>query len=510
MSFIEVISPIEDVIEEARNGRLFILVDDEDREDEGDLVIPAQMATPAVINFMAKHGRGLICLALTRQRVEQLRLPLMPQQNASRLRTAFTVSIEAREGVTTGISAPDRARTIATAIDPSKGPDDIETPGHIFPLMARDGGVLVRTGHTEAAVDIARLAGLNPSGVICEIMNDDGTMARREDLVRFAQFHGLKIATIADLIAYRRRHDRIVERRLETVFESKYGGHFKMHIYVNTVAHVEHIALVKGDIATPEPVPVRMHALNVLDDVLGSSASGRGGVLQIGKELHTFVDEKVDAAIVDHTPALERAAAEVAEHAARSAATEVAHEEVRALESRTRDAHQELTNQIHSVSHQTVHSLTGQIDEAKQHAQSAVLETAQNLVVQIKEAARRVGDTAHAEVNQKVEELHERSRQSYAQVHERLDVHDQTGQALLKQFQEEQRNRKTENQALKAEIQKLTSLLRSANDRLAELEKPRGLRAWLGRLFGKGKKKSAAAQPSTSKTPELAAKKTLE
>jgi 3,4-dihydroxy 2-butanone 4-phosphate synthase/GTP cyclohydrolase II len=285
MSFIEVISPIEDVIEEARNGRVFILVDDEDREDEGDLVIPAQMATPEVINFMAKHGRGLICLALTRQRVEQLKLPLMPQQNASRLRTAFTVSIEAREGVTTGISAPDRARTIATAIDPTKGPEDIETPGHIFPLMARDGGVLVRTGHTEAAVDIARLAGLNPSGVICEIMNDDGTMARREDLVRFAQFHGLKIATIADLIAYRRRHDRIVERRLETVFESKYGGQFKMYIYVNTVAHVEHIALVKGDISKPEPVPVRMHALNVLDDVLGSSASGRGGVLQSAMEM---------------------------------------------------------------------------------------------------------------------------------------------------------------------------------------------------------------------------------
>jgi 3,4-dihydroxy 2-butanone 4-phosphate synthase / GTP cyclohydrolase II len=285
MSFIEVISAIEDVIEEARNGRMFILVDDEDREDEGDLVIPAQMATPAAINFMAKHGRGLICLALTRQRVEHLKLPLMPQQNASRLRTAFTVSIEAREGVTTGISAPDRARTIAIAIDPSKGPDDIETPGHIFPLMARDGGVLVRTGHTEAAVDIARLAGLNPSGVICEIMNDDGTMARRDDLVRFAQLHGIKIATIADLIAYRRRHDRIVERKLETVFDSKYGGHFKMYIYVNTVAHVEHIALVKGDISTPEPVLVRMHALNVLDDVLGSRASGRGGVLQSAMEM---------------------------------------------------------------------------------------------------------------------------------------------------------------------------------------------------------------------------------
>jgi 3,4-dihydroxy 2-butanone 4-phosphate synthase/GTP cyclohydrolase II len=307
MSFVEVISPIEDVIEEARNGRMFVLVDDEDRENEGDLVVPAQMATPAVINFMAKHGRGLICLALTRQRVEQLGLPLMPQQNASRLRTAFTVSIEAREGVTTGISAPDRARTVATAIDPTKGPNDIETPGHVFPLMARDGGVLVRTGHTEAAVDIARLAGLNPSGVICEIMNDDGTMARREDLVRFAQFHGLKIATIADLIAYRRRHDRIVERRLESSFESKYGGHFQMYIYVNTVAHVEHIALVKGDISTPEPVPVRMHALNVLDDVLGSSASGRGGVLQsamtmiaeIGRGVVVLLREPLPTSLLD-------------------------------------------------------------------------------------------------------------------------------------------------------------------------------------------------------------------
>src|ERR1700722_330723 len=218
MSFIEVISPIEEVIEEARNGRMVVLVDDEDRENEGDLVIPAQMATPEVINFMAKHARGLICLALTHQRVEQLKLPLMPQQNASRLRTAFTVSIEAREGVTTGISAPDRARTVATAIDPTKGHEDLVTPGHIFPLMARDGGVLVRTGHTEAAVHIARLAGLNPSGVICEIMNDDGTMARRPDLVRFAQFHGIKIATIADLIAYRRRHDHLVERRLESRF----------------------------------------------------------------------------------------------------------------------------------------------------------------------------------------------------------------------------------------------------------------------------------------------------
>jgi 3,4-dihydroxy 2-butanone 4-phosphate synthase / GTP cyclohydrolase II len=284
MSFIEVVSPIEEAIEEARNGRMFILVDDEDRENEGDLVIPAQMATPEAINFMAKYGRGLICLALTRQRVEQLRLPLMPQQNSSRLRTAFTVSIEAREGVTTGISAPDRARTIAVAIDPDKGPDDIVTPGHVFPLMARDGGVLVRTGHTEAAVDVARLAGLNPSGVICEIMNDDGTMARRPDLMRFAQYHGLKIATIADLIAYRRRHDRIVHRKVETEFESRYGGRFGMYVYANTVAYAEHVALVKGDISTPEPVLVRMHAVNLLDDVLGAGGGGRAGLLHAALE----------------------------------------------------------------------------------------------------------------------------------------------------------------------------------------------------------------------------------
>lgn len=285
MSFVEVTSPIEEIIEEARNGRMFILVDDEDRENEGDLVIPAQMATPEAINFMAKYGRGLICLALSRERVEQLRLPLMPQQNASRLQTAFTVSIEARDGVTTGISAPDRARTIAIAIDASKGPDDIVTPGHVFPLMARDGGVLVRTGHTEAAVDIARLAGLNPSGVICEIMNDDGTMARRAELVSFAQRHGLKIATIADLIAYRRRYDRIIERMLSTDFHSRHGGEFRMHVYVNKVAYAEHIALVKGDVTTPDPVLVRMHALNVLDDVLGNSRSGRAGVLQAAMEM---------------------------------------------------------------------------------------------------------------------------------------------------------------------------------------------------------------------------------
>lgn len=279
VTFAELVSPAQEIIEEARNGRMFILVDDESRENEGDLVIPAQMATPQAINFMARYGRGLICLALTRERVEQLGLPLMSAQNATRHQTAFTVAIEAREGVTTGISAPDRARTIAVAIDPTKGPGDIVTPGHVFPLLARDGGVLVRTGHTEAAVDIARLAGLNPSGVICEIMNDDGTMARRDDLIAFAQRHGLKIGAIADLIAYRRRHDRIVDRSIETSFESRYGGEFKMLVYVNTVAYAEHIALIKGDITTPEPVLVRMHALNVLDDVLGDRRGGRDEVL---------------------------------------------------------------------------------------------------------------------------------------------------------------------------------------------------------------------------------------
>jgi 3,4-dihydroxy 2-butanone 4-phosphate synthase / GTP cyclohydrolase II len=284
MSFVEVISPIDEIIEEARNGRMFILVDDEDRENEGDLVIPAQMATPDAINFMAKHGRGLICLAMTRQRVEQLHLPLMSQANASRLQTAFTVSIEARDGVTTGISAPDRARTISMAIDPSNGPDDIVSPGHIFPLMARDGGVLVRTGHTEAAVDIARLAGLNPSGVVCEIMNDDGTMARREDLIAFAQFHGLKVATIAELIAYRRRHDRIVERTFDQPFETLFGGSFRLAIYNNKVSNIEHLAFVKGDVAGKEPVLVRMHAMNMLDDMFGNATSGRAGMLRASFE----------------------------------------------------------------------------------------------------------------------------------------------------------------------------------------------------------------------------------
>jgi 3,4-dihydroxy 2-butanone 4-phosphate synthase/GTP cyclohydrolase II len=280
VSVFDQLSSIEDIIEDARNGRMFILVDDENRENEGDLVIPAQMATPEAINFMAKHGRGLICLALARERVEQLNLPLMARRNTSRHHTAFTVSIEAREGVTTGISASDRARTISVAIDPTKSSDDIASPGHVFPLQAQDGGVLVRAGHTEAAVDIARLAGLNPSGIVCEIMNDDGTMARMPDLVRFAQFHQLKVGTIADLIAYRLRHDRIVERILETSLTSIHGGTFQMSVYINRIAYAEHIALVKGDLAEDGPVLVRMHALNVLNDVLGDVHSGKTCHLQ--------------------------------------------------------------------------------------------------------------------------------------------------------------------------------------------------------------------------------------
>ncbi len=279
------LSPIEEIIEEARNGRMFILVDDEDRENEGDLVIPAQMATPDAINFMAKNGRGLICLSLTKQRVAELDLPLMPRDNRQRQSTAFTVSIEAAEGVTTGISAGDRARSIAVAIDPTKGKDDISTPGHVFPLEAREGGVLVRAGHTEAAVDISRLAGLNPSGVICEIMNDDGTMARLTDLIPFAQFHNLKIGAIADLIGYRQRHDRTVKRMIENELNSRYGGEFRMIVYGTTIEYAEHLALVKGDITTGEPVLVRMHSMNLLEDLLGDQHRSRGGALQRAMEL---------------------------------------------------------------------------------------------------------------------------------------------------------------------------------------------------------------------------------
>ena len=267
------LSPIEEVVEDARNGRMFILVDAEERENEGDLVIPAQMATPDAINFMAKHGRGLICLALTPERAKQLHLELMSRSNRSRHSTAFTVSIEAQEGVSTGISAHDRAHTIAVAIDPTKDYRDIMTPGHVFPLVAKEGGVLVRAGHTEAAVDLARLAGLNPAGVICEIMNDDGTMARLPDLVAFAERHGLKIAAIADLIAYRLRYDHLVKvRGREPRSTAPMAATFDLKVYATTVDPAEHVALVKGDVASGGPVLVRVHALNTIDDVISTGA----------------------------------------------------------------------------------------------------------------------------------------------------------------------------------------------------------------------------------------------
>jgi 3,4-dihydroxy 2-butanone 4-phosphate synthase/GTP cyclohydrolase II len=272
------ISPIEDVLEDFRNGRMIILVDAEDRENEGDLVIAGQMATPEAINFMAKHGRGLICLSITEQRADQLRLEYMTRNNKARNRTAFTVSIEAREGIATGISAHDRALTIATAIDTTKDHTDIVSPGHVFPLVAREGGVLVRAGHTEASVDLARLAGLYPSGVICEIMNDDGTMARMPDLVPFAQRHGLKVGTIEDLIAYRLKYDRIVDRKATTSVDSAYGGKFELYSYVTTVDPVEHLALVKGDLTQPGPVLVRVHAVSVAADLLGIGTGIRGSV----------------------------------------------------------------------------------------------------------------------------------------------------------------------------------------------------------------------------------------
>jgi 3,4-dihydroxy 2-butanone 4-phosphate synthase / GTP cyclohydrolase II len=267
---------IEEIIDEARNGRMFILVDDEDRENEGDLIVPAQMATPDAINFMATHGRGLICLALTHARVEALGLDLMSRKNRTRHETAFTVAIEARQGVTTGISAADRARTVSVAIDASKGADDIVTPGHVFPLVAREGGVLIRAGHTEAAVDISRLAGLNPSGVICEIMNEDGSMARFDDLIRFGRKHGLKIGTIRDLIAYRRQNDHLVEVREETRFRSRWGGEWRAISFWNKATKGETMALVKGHIDPARPTLVRMHALSIFDDVFAQDTERQG------------------------------------------------------------------------------------------------------------------------------------------------------------------------------------------------------------------------------------------
>jgi 3,4-dihydroxy 2-butanone 4-phosphate synthase/GTP cyclohydrolase II len=285
--FSAALSSIEQIIDDARNGRMFILVDHEDRENEGDLVIPAQTCTSSAVNFMATHGRGLICLALTGERVDILGLDLMSPKNSSRHETAFTMSIEAREGISTGISAADRALTVVVATDPLKGPADIATPGHVFPLRARDGGVLVRAGHTEAAVDVSRLAGLNPSGVICEIMNDDGTMARLPDLVIFSKKHELNIGTIADLIAYRRRYDNLIFEKTHQKVTSVYGGDWDMRIFSDKTHGADHIVLAKGDISGGAPVLVRMHAHNPLQDVLGI---GQGGGSEMSRSMSIIAE----------------------------------------------------------------------------------------------------------------------------------------------------------------------------------------------------------------------------
>ncbi len=268
----------EEIIEDARNGRMYILVDAEDRENEGDLIIPAQFATPDAVNFMAKYGRGLICLALEEGRAETLGLEPQNKNNASRFETAFTQSIEAREGVTTGISAADRALTIQVAIDPESRADDVVTPGHMFPLVAKDGGVLVRTGHTEASVDISRMAGLNPSAVICEIMNDDGTMARLPDLIKFAQFHGMKIGTIEDLVAHRMQKDHFVKHVASSDFTSQAGDQFKIHVYRNFLDGKEHVALSKGEAVAGQESLVRVHKIDFAGDIL-SEESPRSGLI---------------------------------------------------------------------------------------------------------------------------------------------------------------------------------------------------------------------------------------
>ncbi|WP_139792258.1 3,4-dihydroxy-2-butanone-4-phosphate synthase [Henriciella litoralis] len=284
------ISSIDEIIEDARNGRMFILVDAEDRENEGDLVIPASYATPEAVNFMARFGRGLICLAMTKERAHTLNLDMMARDNRESMQTAFTVSIEAKEGVTTGISASDRARTVAVAIDPTKDHHDIVSPGHVFPLIARDGGTLVRAGHTEAAVDISRMAGLFPAGVICEIMNDDGTMARLPELIAFAQLHGLKIGTIADLIAWRRKNDRYLERRVEAPLDSEYGEGFKTVVFRNSLDNIEHIAVVHGSITPDKTVLVRVHRTDVLADILGQKGP-RANLVEQAMKVISNADE---------------------------------------------------------------------------------------------------------------------------------------------------------------------------------------------------------------------------
>ncbi|MET0545858.1 MAG: 3,4-dihydroxy-2-butanone-4-phosphate synthase [Caulobacterales bacterium] len=296
------ISPIQDIIEDARNGLPYILVDADDRENEGDIIVPAQFATPRLINFMAMHARGLICLAITRDRASELKLSPMTTNNQSGHGTAFTVSIEAREGVTTGISAHDRAHTIAVAVDPSKGAGDLVSPGHVFPLIARDGGVLVRAGHTEAAVDISRLAGLQPAGVICEVMNPDGTMSRLPELLRFAGEHDLKIGTIADLIQYRRRFERIVEKIAEAPFESYFADDFRIHVYRCTLDGSEHVALVRGNITPGLETLVRVHQFDMTADLLGYKAARRDYVGQALRALASYAGPAVAVFVQDPDP----------------------------------------------------------------------------------------------------------------------------------------------------------------------------------------------------------------
>ncbi len=293
------LSPIEEIIEDARNGKMFILVDDEDRENEGDLIIPAQMATPDTINFMAKYGRGLICLTIDTKRASELGLPLMSQNNRSRHKTAFTVSIEAKDGITTGISAPDRAHTISVAISESRGKDDLVSPGHVFPIVAKPGGVLVRAGHTEASVDISRIAGLNPSAVICEIMKDDGTMARLPDLIEFSKNKGLKIAAIRDLIAYRLRHDQLVERSVETEIFTSSGNKWKFVAFKNILSDAQHLVLVLGDLDTSQPVLVRMHALNIFQDLFPEDSPRSG---QLVRAMNSIEDKGSGVVVIirDH------------------------------------------------------------------------------------------------------------------------------------------------------------------------------------------------------------------
>lgn len=297
-------SPIPEIIAEAKAGNMFILVDDENRENEGDLMVPAQMCDDQKINFMIKNCRGLVCLALNEARVRELELPLMSLNNQSRHKTAFTISIEARHGISTGISAFDRAKTVSDAIDSNKTKHDIVSPGHIFPLKAVDGGVLVRAGHTEAAVDIARLAGLNASGVICEIMNDDGTMARLPDLIKFAKRHQLKIASISDLIEYRRKNEKLIEVLQKTKFAVNLGknlqAEFDLVIYKNKVDNIEHIALIKGQIDGNHPVLVRMHHLNIFNDCLNDANSQKSGLLL--KSLKKIIKNGSGVAVIIRQP----------------------------------------------------------------------------------------------------------------------------------------------------------------------------------------------------------------